>query len=301
MHYGDGDEMPVNIPKSYFVPDSLEELKIFLADAGDQKLLYLAGGTDQVVDINERRLPSCDVMVYLDQITELKKISRNGDELIIGSGATHEAIAESADINRYFPVLAQACATVGSPGIRAVGTIGGNVARSSPAGDGATALLLLNVKVHTLGPGGERILNGLEFQIGPRRTLLEPGEMITKFTAHIPTGEKTGSVYGKLGSRAALSIAIVSCGTILTMSGDGTISDARISLGSVASKPIRAHEAEAVLVGKKPTECLFLEAAEVAKAHVCPIDDIRGSAEYRKAMVRAFTLRCSRHAWASLQ
>lgn len=290
--------VPQNVPGAFYAPKSLEELEAFLRGATGQSLLYLAGGTDLVVDINERRLPPCDTLVYLDHIPQLKALACKNGELTIGSGATHAAIAASEGIQRLFPALAEACGLVGAPATRNVGTLGGNVARSSPAGDGAVALLLLDAEVHTLGPEGRRVLEGAKFHLGPRRTLLAPGELITQFRAKLPEG-RVGSAYEKLGTRMAMTIAIVSCGAVLALDDAGLICDARLSLGSVAPTPLRAPEAEALLRGSRPSEELFLEAAELARRQVSPIDDIRASAKYRRAMVRALVLRCCRRAWAA--
>lgn len=276
----------------FYAPSSLEELQSFLANAGGRRLTYLAGGTDLVVDINERRLPPWDTMIYLDHIPELKEVWPAAGVLNIGSCVTHETLGLQPEVRRHFPLLSQAAATVGSPAIRTMGTIGGNIARSSPAGDVATALLALEAEIHTLLPEGRRQLCHQEFHLGPRRTGLLPGELITHFTLPLPGTGPRGSSYEKLGQRKALTIAIVNCGVFLELEPDGEkIRKAAIALGSVGPTPFRAARAESLLTGWPPSDEVFWAAAEAARESCRPIADIRAGAEYRKDMVRSLVLR----------
>lgn len=288
--------------KNFFAPSSLEDLSQFFAKAGDQcgdeKITYLAGGTDLVIDIHQRNLPPCETLIYLDRLSSLKTIQADGNRLRIGSNVTFETLSVSPGIAIFCPVLAQAAAVVGSPAIRAMGTIGGNVARSSPAGDGAVALLSLDAQIHTLSPQGPRQISHREFHLGPRKNMLRPGELITHFSLERPAQGRLGSSYEKLGQRKSLSIAIVSCGVVLGLDPEGQkIEKASISLGSAGPVPYRASPVEAVLNGQRPSEELFSVAAEVARENCRPIADIRAGADYRKEMVRVLTLRGLCRAW----
>ena len=288
--------MPRNIPQNFVRPESLEEVERLLAATDGQNLIYLAGGTDLVVDITARRLPPCDILVYLDRIPELKGLSLEGDRLIVGSGVSHARLAASPEVRAVFPVLAQAAEGVGSPPIRVMGTVGGNLARASAAGDVATAVLSLNAEIHTLGPNGRRVINGLEFHVASRKTMLEPGELITHLSIPVPPGP-CGSAFEKLGSRKTMFIASVSCAALLRLdAATGAIAEARLTLGSIAPTPVRAPAAEALLAGRQPEEAAFREAAEAVQAQVRPRTSHRGTSQYRNAMAGALTVRCLRRA-----
>lgn len=290
--------MPRNIPKTVAAPESLEAVERLLAAHSGAKIMYLAGGTDLVLDINERQMPPCDLLIYLDRIPELKRISLEGDQLVLGSCVTHAELAASAEVRKYLPILSQAAEGVGCPAIRVMGTVGGNLARSSPAGDVSTAIQAVDAEIHTLGPGGRRTLSCHEFHLAPRRTVLEPGEMITHLTIPVPAAP-CGSAFEKLGSRKTMFIASVSCGALLRLDPEsGRIAEARLCQGSIAPTPIRVPAAEALLVGKEPSEALFREAADAAREQAHPRTSHRGTSEYRREMAGALTLRCLRRALA---
>lgn len=288
--------MPRNIPKSFIRPESLEEISQLLARHDSQSLLYLAGGTDLVLDINERQLPPCDLLVYLDGIHELKRLRLEEGQLIIGSCVTHQRLAEAPEVRKYLPILAQAAEVVGCPAIRTMGTVGGNLARSSPAGDVATAIQAADAVIHTIGPKGRRALSCHEFHLSPRKSVLEPGELITHLSVPVPA-DPCGSAFEKLGSRKTMFIASVSCGALLRLDpATGRIAEARLCQGSIAPTPVRAPEAEALLLGQDPSEELFQAAAEAAREQARPRTSHRGTSEYRKEMAGILTLRCLRRA-----
>lgn len=288
--------MPRNIPKSVAIPRSLAEVEAILVDDEVHDILYLAGGTDLVLDANERRLPPCDVLIYLDRIPELKEIERRGDMLLIGSCVTHEELAASPMIRELFPMLAQAADGVGSPPIRTMGTIGGNLARSSPAGDVATSVQALDAVIVTIGRNGGRRIFCHEFHVAPRKSVLENGELIVRIEVPIPHG-LTGSAFEKIGGRKTMFIASVSCGAFLVLDPEtGRITDARLCQGSIAPTPVRVPAAEQLLIGQLPGEALFELAAEAAREQAHPRTSHRGTAQYRREMAGALTLRCLRRA-----
>jgi len=284
--------MPKNTPKEFVRPADLLELEALLKSTDAAAILYLAGGTDLVLDVNERQLPPCDLLIYLDGLAELKEISVTADQLLIGSGVTHEALAASPQVRALFPALVQAASEMGSPPIRVMATVGGNIARSSPAGDVATALLLTNAQLHLLGPEGRRTIPYETFHLSPRRNVLRRGEVITQIEIPLPQ-RPCGSAFIKLGPRKTMFIASVSCGAFLRLDPkSGAIAEARVCHGSIAPTPVRIPQAEALLVGQQPTEELLERAAEAAREQAHPRTSHRGTSAYRKEMAGVLTLRC---------
>ena len=288
--------MPRCIPQEIAYPESLAAVEELLVRYAGKRIQYLAGGTDLVLDINERQFAPCDLLIYLDRIQELKKIRCADGKLSLGSCVSHKMLAESPVVQKAFPALCQAAEGVGSPPIRVMGTIGGNIARSSPAGDVSTALLLTDATIHILGPSGRREVSCHEFHIGPRKNVLESGELITHLTMEIPASP-CGSAFEKLGGRKTMFIASVSCGALLLLNPmDGTIDEARLCQGSIAPTPVRVPEAEAFLMGKEPSPEVLATAAELAKERAHPRTSQRGTSAYRKEMAGVLTLRCLRRA-----
>ncbi len=266
----------------YLAPKSLDEASRALLTLG-KKAHALAGGTDLLVKMKQRRLVPAAV-VNLKTIPGLDYIRYDEtDGLRIGALATIQSIKNSALIRRNFRVLNQAAGVESSVQIRNRATIGGNIANSSPAADAPLALIVLGAGVLIAGADGEREVLLEDFLIGPGRNILEPGEIIRE--VHVPLPPPgSGGAYLKHAVRRT-DIAIVSAGALLTLS-DGTVTCAKIGLGSVAPTAIRAKRCEASLLGRKITEEVVQRAVEEAVNEARPIDDIRGYADYR-----AWTLR----------
>lgn len=242
---------------------------------------YLAGGTDIVPKAQNGLLPPGN-LIDLSKIAELKTIEEREDNLFIGSLATHSQIQESPLLRRYAEVLSQSCGEVGSPQIRNLGTIGGNCANASPAGDSIPALYVLEAKIHLTGAqNSERTLPIEQFFLGPGKTVLNKGEIISGFS--IPKNSQRRGIFLKIGQRKALAISKVSlafCARIEEQKYRGV----RIALGSVAPTVIRVPKVEEMLEGQS----FSLELAAGVKAQIIaaarPIDDIRSLAAYRSAM-----------------
>ncbi|MCX7626374.1 MAG: FAD binding domain-containing protein, partial [Candidatus Sumerlaeaceae bacterium] len=253
---------------------------------------FIAGGTDLVVLINHGRMPA-RVFIDLSHIPELANLDRvnveefNADPLIAGMDAREAYVCGPsttfAQLSRL-PVqaLAEAARSVGGPQIRNRGTIAGNIATASPAGDGSTALLALDARVELQSLATSRVIPLREFFIDYRQTALAPDEMIVRVA--FPATWQSG--WRKLGKRGAMNISTVCCAVGVSDSGR-----VHVAFGSVGPYPLRAEQTgEFLSEALRQDAAAFADptvqarAAEIARAEVRPIDDFRASADYRRAM-----------------
>jgi aerobic carbon-monoxide dehydrogenase medium subunit len=261
----------------------------------------VAGGTDLVVAARQGRKALPASIVAIDRIDELAGARAEAGGLVLGALTTHETLATDPDIRTTWTALADAAAIVGSPATRATGTIGGNLMNASPAAETAAPLVVLEAAVILRGQGiGERRVAVADLATGPGRTVAGAGELLTAVRVPRPV-PSSGSAYIRLESRRAMEIAVVGAAALVTLDGDGRIAAARIALTAVAPTIVHAPEAEAGLVGALPAPDAFRAAGEAAAARARPIDDVRASADYRRAMLavvvaRAVAAACARAA-----
>lgn len=245
----------------------------------DPDAQLLGGGTDFMVEVNSgHRRPRS--VISLRRVDELRRWSVEGDLLRIGAGVPYAQI-ERGPIAELVPCLAQAAATVGSPQIRNAGTIGGNLATASPAGDTLPPLAALEATVEVAGPEGRRRLRIDELVVGPKRTTLAADELIVSIDVPVVRGHQE---YLKVGTRNAMVISLAGVALVL----DSAHRAIRCALGSVGPVPIRATDAETFATGRIDWDGGVLDpddartfGALVAGASR-PIDDHRSSAEYRR-------------------
>lgn len=263
--------------------------------AADPGALVLAGGTDLMVEVNRGGRTVGDVVV-IDRVPELQGWDREGDVLRLGASLTYAEMADPA-LASLVPALAQAARTVGSPQIRAAGTIGGNLATASPAGDTLPVLAALDAEVEIRSHQGHRTVPVDEFVIGVKANDLAPGELIAAVRVPVLDGPQE---FLKVGPRNAMVISVASLALVVDRVGRTV----RVGLGSVAPVPLRAIEAEVMIAarldwvgGRSPTIHDVERFAELVADATRPIDDHRGSADYRRhsvgvlarrALVRAF-------------
>jgi CO/xanthine dehydrogenase FAD-binding subunit len=275
---------------SYFEPANVIEAIKILAEQGSQAY-PLAGGTDLLVrmkrgDITPTALVNLKRIRGLDQI---KKESEKG--ISIGALTSISAIENSPLIQSSHPVLVEAAGVLGSPSIRNLGTLGGNIGRASPASDMAPSLIILQARVVIEGLNGKRELDIENFFLGPGATTLSPGDLITSFflSEMVP---KSAAVYLKFGRREGPDCALVGVAVLLELSGKkNEAREARVALSSVAPVPLRAKKTEKVLLSGPLNEDRIKEAARVAAEESSPITDIRATDFYRKEMVMVLTFR----------
>ncbi len=265
----------------YRAPATQAELWQVLGEEGTNARI-LAGGTDVFVAMKEKGLRT-ECLVDIKRIPELRGIAQNGKGLAIGAATSLHEIELSREVHQAFPVLSYAVGQIGSVQVRNRGTLGGNVANASPAADSTPALMVLDAQFELVSNQGERCVPADAFFVGPGKSILGTGEILRRIL--IPP-MKTGqhAVYVKFGPRKAMDIAVVGVAVSLVIDKN-QCTDARVALASVAPVPLRARKTQAALIGDL-TETRIKEAAAIAGEEAKPIDDVRGSAAYRKNLVQ---------------
>jgi len=261
-------------PLSVVKPKDLSEALRYLGEGGKP----LAGGTDLLVAVR-KGTESPDLLVYVGELPELRVVREEKEGLEVGAALTHAELLTHPATER-FPILRAVLRTIGSPAIRAMGTLGGNIVTASPAGDSLVALYLLEARVRLISSEGERELPISEFVVGPRKTALRPGELVRSVFLPWLSGEPQ-SFFRKVGRRRALIIAIASLGALVWVR-DGRVERARLALGSVAPTVIRPRGVEEALVGRPVSPEAWEDLVPLLSAATKPISDLRASAEYRR-------------------
>lgn len=280
-------------PFDYLAPRTLAEAVDALAKYNGQARM-VAGGTDLLLKMKAGRLAP-KVVVNIKRIPELRGLSFES-HLTLGALTTLEELRCSPIIREHYPALAEAAATMASVQIRNLATVGGNLCNAAPSADLAPILIALNAIVRIAGPGGERRIPLNDFFTGPGTTVLAPGELMVALKVPRPTGP---ALYLKHSPREHMDIAVVGVGVSLRWSGTlratatptPTCESVRVVLGAVAPTPLRAQRAEAELLGGPLTSERIDRAANLAAEEAKPIDDVRGSAWYRRRMVEVLTRR----------
>lgn len=270
--------------QAFYQPTSIREAVRLLRSGGRGRLL--AGGTDLVVQ-GDRSIR------FLVDITRLglDYIRRKGNAWVIGATATMAALEQSPAIRALAGgILAQAASTCGSPQIRNMATVGGNLANASPAADAAAPLLALDAIVVLESPRGRRKVPLVEFFSRPGKTVLNGALLAEIVIPPLPRGGRLGWSFQKLG-RIQNDIAVVNAAAGLQVDRSRRCTWARIALGAVAPTPMRARKAEALLVGRVLDEKAVGRASDAVAREVRPITDVRSSAEYRREMSRVLTRR----------
>jgi aerobic carbon-monoxide dehydrogenase medium subunit len=275
-------------------PGTVEEATALLDEHGDDAVLY-CGGTELLL-IAKMGLASFDHLVDTKSIDELAGIRDDGDVLVVGATATHREIERSAIVLERLPALAAMERQVANVRVRTVGTLAGNLCFSDPHSDPATFLLALDAEIESRrGDGSTRRRPLREFLGGPYEPMLEHGELVLRIRVPVPQAG-TSIVHRKFAFHERPA-ATVTCAARVV---DGTIADARISVGSVGNVAVRAGEAEALLVGARGDDDQALAAASARAAAVSnAVDDANGSAEYKAHLVEVMVGRAFREALAA--
>jgi CO/xanthine dehydrogenase FAD-binding subunit len=267
-------------------PASLAEAYAVLAEStADAPITPIAGGTDVMVRITGEIGEPPSRMVDLSRIGDLRGIVVDGRAVVIGALTTYTEIRRSSVCREHLPALVEASATIGAAQIQNRGTIGGNIANASPAGDTLPVLLAVDAAIVVGGPRGERTIAAGDFWVAYRRTALAPDELILSIRIPLAGGRETR--FRKVGTRRAQAISKVVMALSWRETRTGSESrweDVRLALGSVADRPIRARATEAVLTGAPPTPETADAAAEALATEIVPIDDVRSTADYRRAV-----------------
>ncbi|PDW00076.1 FAD binding domain-containing protein [Candidatus Chloroploca asiatica] len=272
--------------KTYYQPHTLDEALALVASLPEARVI--AGGTDVLVELDHGLRPTA-TLVDLTRIEALRYVREEAGQVRIGALATHNDIVASAlCVHRALP-LAQACLEVGAPQIRARGTVVGNLVTASPANDTITALTALGAELVVCGRDGERLIPIEAFYTGVRRTVLRPGELLREVRVPMLAPHQRG-MFLKLGLRRAQAIAVVNVAVVLDLVNPldeeaPVVAGAKIALGCVAPTIVRATAAEAALAGHPLQRAQMPNVARLTLQAMAPIDDVRGSAEYRRTVV----------------
>jgi len=247
-------------------------------------LKIVAGGSDIIVQLRDGVIKPSRLLNILP-VKELKFVRKSGDQIEIGALATYNDIVISRlTLDHAWP-LVQAAKQIGAIQLQNTATLGGNLGNASPAGDSLPPLYALDAVVVTQSKAGKRETPIEQFFTGYRKTALKPDELIVSVHFKALTGEDRGA-YKKLGLREANAISIVDVATVLRSRSDSeTYAEARVALGAVAPNIRRARACEQALTRKTITREVMKNAASLAAQDAVPIDDIRGSAHYRKDVV----------------
>jgi len=276
--------------ETYYTPATLPEAVDLLAKHGAAARI-IAGGTDLILELERGARPDIKVLIDITRIPKAAAIYQGDDGLIhLGPLVTHNQVAASSLLRERALLLAQASWSEAAPQIRNRATVAGNLITASPANDTIPPLRALGAEIVLRSAQGERILPLSDFYQGVRRTAMRPDELLIdiRFAPLDPTSWR--SIFLKLGLRKAQAISVVNIAVILRIDGD-VVRDAHIMLGSVAPTIIPASEAEAFLIGRPLSDEVIREAAHLTATASKPIDDVRGSAEYRREMVRVLARR----------
>ncbi|MCJ7569355.1 MAG: xanthine dehydrogenase family protein subunit M [Anaerolineales bacterium] len=279
----------------YFPARSVDEALRLLNEHSDAE--PIAGCTNTLVDVRTHRAHT-KMVVDINRLSDLRFAHRDNEVIRIGPLTTLAECLNDPFFNNEAPLLKRMAGEFAGPIIRNRATLGGNIAYASPAADSLPAFLALDANL-TLSSNkrGNRTIAVSEFMTGPRESVCEQDELITEISFPALNGDvRIG--YFKFALRNAMAISIVSGAVVLRMYGK-KIQEASLALGAVAAVPYRVSDAEELLIDTKLTEELIREVAHLAGASCSPINDIRGSADYRRAMVEVMTRRMIQQAMVS--
>lgn len=269
---------------SYAAAATVDEAVSLLA-AGGPRARVLAGGTDIIVQLREG-LREADLLVDVKKVPELVAFDFSPQRgLKLGAAVPCYRIYGDAQLNAAYPAVCDAARIIGGWQIQSRASIGGNLCNSSPAADSTPALIVHDATAHIAGPAGTRSVKVVDFCTAPGRNVLDRGEFLVGLEFPAPAAHAS-SHYLRFIPRNEMDIAVVGAGAWLKLDSSGkTIESARIALGAVAPRPVLAAEASDWLTGKPANEESFAQAGELARKVATPIDDKRGTAEYRVHLV----------------
>jgi len=276
----------------YQEPTSLKKVFALMEKHGDDGRV-MAGGTSMIIMMRQRLLMP-KVVISLNRVPKFDRITYSAkDGLRIGAGARHRDIELSKAVQQHYPLLYETFRKVAQPRIRNMGTVGGNLAAGDPLTDPGASLIALDAEVTLASSKGERTLPLDEFFIDYYQTAMEPGELLTEI--HVPPPSRSAWAHIKFTPRSIEDFATVGVAITLDVK-DGICQDVRLGLNSVSSIIVHAKNAEAVIRGKTITDESLREMGVVAASECDPTDDNRGSAEYKRELVKVLVPRAANEA-----
>jgi carbon-monoxide dehydrogenase medium subunit len=268
----------------YAAPTSVEDATSLLAEHGENARL-LAGGTDIIVQLREG-LRDAEMVIDIKKIPELMAMEYSADSgLTLGAGVPCYQVYEHAEIAAAYPALADSAKIIGGWQIQSRASVGGNLCNSSPAADTIPSLISLGASCRIAGPAGEREVAAENFCSGPGRNVLEAGELLVSINFPAAPGQ-SGSAYERFIPRNEMDIAVAGAASWVQLDESGTtIEQARIALAAVGPTPLVAQQAADSLAGQEASEENLATAGELAREVASPIDDMRGTIDYRIHLV----------------
>jgi aerobic carbon-monoxide dehydrogenase medium subunit len=262
----------------YEAPESLEGAVALLAAAnGDARVL--AGGTDLLVQMRAD-IVEPGLIVDIKRIRETRTVTQENGGWRIGAAVTGAELKEHAQLKQAWPGVVEAANLIGSTQVQGRATLGGNLCNGSPAADSVPALIAAGAVATLAGPQGKRDLPVEDVMLGPRQLALRPGELVVSFL--LPARQpRSADAYLRFIPRTEMDIAVVGAGVNLTLDGAGTITAARVSLGAVAPRVLLVAEAAQAITGSRLDEAALDRLGAAARAACRPIDDKRGTTEFR--------------------
>lgn len=262
----------------YEAPESVEGAVALLAGAtGEARVL--AGGTDLLVQMRADVLDP-ELIVDIKKIAETRRVTEDEGAFVIGAAVTGAEIEEHPRLKQVWPGVVEAANLIGSTQIQGRATLGGNLCNASPAADSVPALVAAGAVATLAGPAGRRDLPVEDVLLGPRQLALGKGEIVVSFRLP-PRPPRSGDAYLRFIPRTEMDIAVVGAGVSLTLDGAGTITAARVSLGAVAARVLLVAEAAQAIVGSRLDDAAQKRLEAAARAACRPIDDKRGTKEFR--------------------
>jgi carbon-monoxide dehydrogenase medium subunit len=278
----------------YHQPRSLDETFSLLEDHGDDALL-IAGGT-ALVQFIKQRLAQPGHLISLARVNGLDGIVTNGEKICIGAMCSHRGLETSALVQKKIPLVSDTYRKVATPRIRNMATVGGGLVHGDPNQDPPPSLIALDASVVLTSSNGERIVQVEDFFMDYFQTSILPGEVLTELRVPVPP-LNAGYAFLKFLPRTADDYATVSTAAVLYVGPGDICEDVRVAIGSAGVTPVRATAAESILRGQRLTDEVLMEASATVKAQVDPLDDPRGSADYKRDMAGVFTRRALTQAW----
>jgi len=272
----------------YAEPTTIEEAVSILTKY-DGRARVIAGGTDLVVQMRQKAVKP-ERLVDITNIPGLDYIDYDMNQgLRIGALTSIRSLEKSPILREKYPVISQAASQLGSVAVRNQGTLGGNLCNAAPSAETAPALIGILARAKLVGSDGERVIPLEDFFVGPGKTVLKTGELLTEIQVPL-LSPNTKGIYLKHAIRGTIDLAIVGVAVIIRLEPDDKLcTDAKIVLGAVAPTPIRAKKAEELMTGKRIDDSLIDGCAKVASGEARPISDVRASTWYRTEMLKVFT------------
>ena len=274
---------------NYLRPDCVTECLDILSQHGTETAI-LAGGTDVMISLRAgAKKPR--IILDISRLPETRLVEPHGETVRVGSTLTYSELIDHPIIKNEFPALCAAMGCVGSLQIRNVGTLGGNIANSSPAADSIPPMMLRDAEIIIQKKGSSRIQKLEKLIVGAYSNTLEPDELITGIILRkIKKGYRES--YQRIGRRKSLSIARINAAILGRLNDSGVIEDARISVGSVAPSPMRMTNVESHLKGRKPELKTILEASRMIAQEIIDLVGVRHSTEYKQPAITGLALKC---------